>query len=423
MSENKNRILTLMVLCAAVSTIGIVYGQDYSGQSTSVKFYSDGGASVDMIIEPDPTLARLNVTLIGDIHENILASDSDGIILSWKTVEDGIEVDGLGVDQIAISYTTPSLTNKTGSKWTAAIFSEVNAIVTLPKDAVLVGLDPSPLGITIVEDQAVVTMPAGTSTLSYLLGTTGTKENALVLLTQSEAKIDEIKQMAIIVTSAETILANAQAAYADSQYSLSEQLSKQAKELALATVDLADQATEIINMAIAMIDTKAGVDLTDAQTHLEYAETAFETGLYQNAIDDAQAAYDLAEEAQISDRGGNNLIYIIGGVVVLAAAGGFLMMNRGNNDEKAQKPDSTQPEVDLDAVFNSRPHLRTDDKAILRYIQESGGAFITEIRERFDIPKSSAWRMIKRLEEEGLIGSTTVGRETYLQLTEPEEEQ
>ena len=30
--------------------------------------------------------------------------------------------------------------------------------------------------------------------------------------------------------------------------------------------------------------------------------------------------------------------------------------------------------------------------------------------------------MIKRLEDEGLIKSATVGRETYLQLGEPEEE-
>ena len=78
--------------------------------------------------------------------------------------------------------------------------------------------------------------------------------------------------------------------------------------------------------------------------------------------------------------------------------------------------------MDLDAEFRKRPHLRTDDKAILRFVQESGGAFITEVRDRFDIPKSSAWRMIKRLEDEGLIKSATVGRETYLQLGEPEEE-
>ena len=178
MNKKKIMIITLFCLSLSLTLAGMAAGQDYTGVSTSVKVYSDGSASIDMVIEPDPTLARLNVSLMGDIYEDILAADSDGIILSWMTTADGVEVDGLGVDQITISYSTSSLTNKTGSKWTVLIESDVNSIVTLPKDAVLVGLNPAPLGITIVEDNAVVTMPAGTSTLSYLLGTTGTMEHA-----------------------------------------------------------------------------------------------------------------------------------------------------------------------------------------------------------------------------------------------------
>ena len=99
------------------------------------------------------------------------------------------------------------------------------------------------------------------------------------------------------------------------------------------------------------------------------------------------------------------------------------MMKRRESGEHKDIPKPVQIQVDLDEEFKKRIHLRTDDKVILRYIQESGGAFITEVRERFNIPKSSAWRMVKRLEEEGLLTSTTVGRETYLQLNGEEQEQ
>lgn len=424
MDKKKIMIILLLCLSLSLSLIGMTKGQDYSGVSTSVKVYSDGSVSVDMVIEPDPTLARLNVTLMGDIYEDVLASDSDGIILSWKETLNGIEVDGLGVDQITISYSTSSLTNKTGSKWNVMIESEVNAIVTLPEDAVLVGLNPAPLGITIIEDNAVVTMPAGTSTISYLLGTTGTQEHALVLLTQSGEKITEIKLTDIIVSEAEEILADSQAAYDADQYSLSEQLSRQAKELALSTVELANQAVDSINRAVDMIASKTGADVTVAQTLLDSAEIAYRDGDYQKAIDESEGAYDSAQEAETeTEPSGIPLMYIVGGAVILVAGGGFLMMNRKKPVEQVKRPESVQPEVDLDEEFSKRPHLRTDDKAILRYIQESGGAFITEVRDHFDIPKSSAWRMIKRLEEEGLIESTTVGRETYLQLSNPEEEQ
>lgn len=413
--DKKSAMVFLLLL--SVST-GIVYGQDYSGISTSARLYSDGSASIDIVIEPDPTLARLNVSLMGDIYEDVLVVDSDGIILDWMEMNEGIEVDGLGVDQIIISYTTSTLTNKTGSKWTAQFHSDVNAIITLPEDAVLVGLNPTPLGITFIEDNAVLTMAAGTSSISYLLGTTGTQEHALVLLTQADDKITEITQTGVLVPEAEEKLAEAQTAYNDGQYSLSEQLSRKAKDLAEVVETLAAQAIEAIIQVEAEIASKTG-DLSDAQELLDSAEVAYSAGDYQTALDDAEEAYAIAQEA---GGGGFPFTYLVIIVLILAAGGGYVYMNREKTVETVEKPDSMQSEVDLDEEFKKRPHLRTDDKAILRYIQESGGAFITEVRERFDIPKSSAWRMVKRLEEEGLLSSTTVGRETYLQLAGEEDE-
>jgi len=70
---------------------------------------------------------------------------------------------------------------------------------------------------------------------------------------------------------------------------------------------------------------------------------------------------------------------------------------------KIKTSDENTPQVDLDMVFKNKGHLRTDEKVVLRFIQETGGAFMTEIRERFDIPKSTAWRMMNRLQEEGII--------------------
>ena len=404
---------------------GMVSGQDYQGVSTAVKVYSDGSASIDLVIEPDPTLARLNISLMGDIYEDILASDPDGIILSWKENADGIEVDGLGVDQIIISYSTPSITNKTGSKWTVMVESDTNSIITLPKDAVLVGLNPTPLAITTLDVNTVITMPAGTSSVSYLLGTTGTRENALILLTQAQGQVSEAGLSAVVIQ-AEELLEDAQEAYNGGQYSQSEQLSRQAMEQASTTLEMADQALDSINRAFEMIKSKFGLDIEESQAVLDSAEVAHLAGDYQKAMDDADQAYALAlalEAEPEPEPDGFPTTYIIGGAVVLVAAGAFLMMGRKKPEAKIERPESVQPDVDLDEEFKKRPHLRTDDKAILRFIQDSGGAFITEIRERFDIPKSSAWRMIKRLEDEGLIQSTTVGRETYLQLGEQGDEQ
>ena len=128
----------------------------------------------------------------------------------------------------------------------------------------------------------------------------------------------------------------------------------------------------------------------------------------------ARQAYDAALNAE-PETGGNQTLMILGLAVAALLVAGYIYMNRKQPGLPA-KPETPAPQVDLDAVFRDKPRLRTDDKAILRYVQESGGAFITEVRERFDMPKSSAWRMVKRLEEEGLLEVSTVGRETYLQL-------
>lgn len=425
MFRKKVSTISFFVIMSLVIQASMVYGQDYEGVSTSVKVYSDGSASIDLVIEPDPTLARLNVSLMGDIYEDILASDPDGIILSWEENADGIEVDGLGVDRIIISYTTPSITNKTGSKWTVIVESRVNAIITLPEDAVLVGLSPVPLAITTMEVNTVITMPAGTSSVSYLLGTTGTREHALILLTQAGDRVSEVRLEGVILTQAEGVLEEARAAYDDGQYSQTEQLSREVLEHAAATVELANQATASISRAEDLIASKAGLELGEAQGVLDSAKSAQSTGEYQRAIEEADRAYELALDVEAEpepEPEGFPVMYVVVGALVLVAVGAFLMMGKKKPEVKIERPESVQPDVDLDLEFSKRPHLRTDDKAILRFIQDSGGAFITEVRERFDIPKSSAWRMIKRLEEEGLVQSTTVGRETYLQLSEPEEE-
>ena len=154
--------------------------------------------------------------------------------------------------------------------------------------------------------------------------------------------------------------------------------------------------------------------MTEANQLLEEATVAYEAGDYGVSLTKAEQAYDAALSAQ-PETGGSQTLIMLGMAAAALLVAGYIYMNRRQPGLPA-KPEAQAPQVDLDTVFRDNPHLRTDDKAILRYVQESGGTFITDVRERFDMPKSSAWRMVKRLEEEGLLEVSTVGRETYLQL-------
>jgi len=61
--------------------------------------------------------------------------------------------------------------------------------------------------------------------------------------------------------------------------------------------------------------------------------------------------------------------------------------------------------------------LRPDDAQVLNFIREKGGrALELEIRTRFALPKTSAWRQIKRLERLGYVKVTKVGSQNQIEL-------
>ncbi len=415
--------IVVMLLAAAALTSMPVYGLDYTTATLTLGIFPDGSVAVEYRIEPDPSLASVNVTLLGQDYVDILATDQDGVILDWSSIPGGVEVDSLGSDRITISYSTQSLTNKTGSMWSLTLDAPVNPIVTLPAEAVLVGLSPPPIDISIIENRAIMTMPAGVSRISYLIGTTGTREHALVLLSGAEKSVNTAKLLGLVVDEAEVALAQARSAYDAGLYSQSEQFSTQASRLAQETVAAADEAEAAIQDAKTLLQSKQGKirqeTLEAASSLIDVAENSYAAGNYSSALSDAGQAHTLLTEAEPIQSGGQTLLMTGAALVVLFVAG-YAYLRRGGRTELPAKPEELPVNVNLDAVFRDRPHLRTDDKAVLRFIQGKGGAFITEVRDHFNIPKSSAWRMARRLEEEGLLSVSTVGRETYLQLREPE---
>jgi uncharacterized membrane protein len=68
--------------------------------------------------------------------------------------------------------------------------------------------------------------------------------------------------------------------------------------------------------------------------------------------------------------------------------------------------------------------LRYDDKEILNFIREKGGKVSeAEIRERFSLPRTSAWRQAKRLEKLGYVRITKTGSQNQVELLRSSSEQ
>lgn len=74
------------------------------------------------------------------------------------------------------------------------------------------------------------------------------------------------------------------------------------------------------------------------------------------------------------------------------------------SDTPLETPGPDASYLDPDAIFAKIPHLREEDRMIVRYICQNGGE-ITEssLRKKFLRPKTTMWRSVQRLRREGVV--------------------
>ena len=66
-------------------------------------------------------------------------------------------------------------------------------------------------------------------------------------------------------------------------------------------------------------------------------------------------------------------------------------------------------------VIEERPHLRPEDQDVLKFLVErEGAAFESEIRTKFQLPKTTIWRLVKRLEREELVEIRKAGGQNLI---------
>ena len=71
-----------------------------------------------------------------------------------------------------------------------------------------------------------------------------------------------------------------------------------------------------------------------------------------------------------------------------------------------------------DKILKANPQLKKEDRDVILFLAEKDGkAFEAEIRERFpDMPRTSLWRLVRRLERLELVEVKRIGLENQVQL-------
>lgn len=95
-------------------------------------------------------------------------------------------------------------------------------------------------------------------------------------------------------------------------------------------------------------------------------------------------------------------------------------------EELAAKPAEIVPDSHTDRgllgrivarIFEEKPHLRQEDRNVLQFLAENeGAAFESEVRTKFQLPKTTVWRLVKRLEREELVEIRKAGGQNLIKL-------
>jgi uncharacterized membrane protein len=72
--------------------------------------------------------------------------------------------------------------------------------------------------------------------------------------------------------------------------------------------------------------------------------------------------------------------------------------------KKQSPPEKVESEVDVDKLLEKEKHLRPEEVKVIRFLAEKNGtAFEAEIYEKLNLPRTSTWRLLKRLEKMAIV--------------------
>jgi uncharacterized membrane protein len=419
----RRTLIFLVFLSLSLSTLPLSWAQEeYTPVELTFTLYSDGTVRAEYRVESDALQARVEVELFGPPYNNLVIRDDEGYPLVYGVDDANVTVDSLGALELTFTYLTVSLTAKEGIVWSFNVSTPVSTRVRLPEGAAIFDMSDVPTDIGVDGARQYIVLEPGDLYVYYMIGLPDVEAEAQEALTEAESYLGDLESMGYVLTEARTALSQAQDLYGSDQYVESRNRAELAVSTADETVEDAVDAYEDMGLASEALS-QARSDgrtegLDEAESSLEAASTYYSEGRYLEAGASAMQAYQQANLATAPKS--NALLYV--GILVLAGLGGggyyYMQKNRSEEPPPEVPIDSSKPkEVDLDTIFWRHQDLRLEDKEVIRFLAESGGeAFASEIRDRFEIPRSSAWRLIRRLVNNGIVYERKIGNQSLVRV-------
>ncbi len=360
-SSTDERIwITITLAAVIVALLPTCAAASYSPNTLFLTIYDDGSTVVEYSLNVDSTVPRITVPLLGQLYMDMIVTNGQDILLDYLVIDGAATIDTLGAEDVNILYVALDLIDKEGAIWTLNIETPIIFSVKFPQDATIIGMSSIPISITSADNQYILTMNSGHQSVSYSTGVVGTKEQSSISIKNAEIALDEAKS--------------------------------------------------------------EGIPVQEAQAELKKAQEAFDQGRYVDAEQYASKALRLAEQAIIQTTQTSmqtpadifSMLWPVAVVVVVIALTTLIVRRKRGQKSTYKKEMRT---IDVADILQSRPQLRLEDREAIQYLGDSGGeAFETDLRAHFKLPKTTIWRMVKRLQREDIVEVRKIGGQNLIRI-------
>ena len=367
---------TILFLLLSV-TVAAADETEFQVESTNLQIYRDGLVRVTQTLIVNDTVPAVTLPLLNSSANNFIVLDENRTVLDYDIDGINLTVFTLGTTSVSLQYDTNSLTRKDFDVWTFLVDTPYNLTVQLPEESTVVYLSEMPASIDTEGNKIALSLFPSQWEISYVFPLVPPADFQISELdvTPSEVKAGEEVTVSVKITN----------------------VGGQAGSYTLPLI--INQTTEY---------TKTVTLEKGASNTTEFKVTKQTPGKYNIKIDGLVDEFTVRAASSNGETSSTMIPieYLAAALVAVAAifvAAFFLVRKRGPNVEK---------------IFKAHPHLHNEEKNVIRFLTEKNGkAFESQIREQFpDIPRTSLWRLVRRLEKLEIVKVKKIGLENQVEL-------
>jgi uncharacterized membrane protein len=328
-----------------------------------MRVYADGTAAITQVATASANDTSVSLQLLSAIIANPVVFDQSGSSLYFQIAGTNVTIYTVGATGITLGYATTALTSKQGTVWTLAFTAYFNTTVVLPQHSTLTSVSGTPNQLSNNNGSPLVVVSPGQWKIDY---------GVPVQVPSSSSTTSSTTTSTSTATSTSLVGSSTSSSSSGSSGSSS--------------------ATTSSSSSTSTSTFSTGPSGSASSTPVQPSSSSSSQGGSEQVNSTSTATGTSPSASQL---------LAIGGVATTLLAGGALLYLRSR--KASLEPQNLE--------------LRPDDVKVIEFISEEGGKVLEpEIRMRFALPKTSAWRQIKRLERLGYVKVTKIGSQNQIEL-------